>query len=1150
MARRRPPQVRSRRRSRDLALEALEGRQLLAANVAVVDEAGPASTPFVRLVDAETGAVQASVMAFESTFRGGTRVALGRVTGNAAPDLVVGSGAGRVAEVRVFRPVTSGGTTTLTQVLSFQPFGPGYRGGIDVAVGDVDGDGIHDIIVGRSREGGDVKVFRMTNPGGTPTRTLYATIAKPFGPTFNGGASVGAADVGEFANGARVKNLGDNRMEILVGTGAGLPAQVRVYDISRPATPRVADTIVPFGPLFEGGVSVAGARYAATGVADSIDEIVVSAGRGGAAQTRIFDGTVSPAANTVLRSFATYATLARPNAPVFVAPVDVDGNGQVDRFLTTQGDPGGVPGISVVSLAGVRAPQPLTGFSGPLRVAAARTIFPTQSITGVVATPSPTSGVAAGSVRTMKTRDLVVGSGAAAATWDRLTVQYTGLLANGTVFDTSRQAGRTPFQLTVGAGEVIPGWEAGLVGMKVGGRRLLEIPPELAYGDAARPSIPGKSTLFFDVELVARTANSPATISGTSTGTVTEDAGTAVVTGTLAVSDPDPGQATFATPPSLAGTYGTFGFTPTTGAWVYTLDNSRPATQALAAGQTVTDSLTVTSRDGTASRAIVVTVAGANDAPTNIALSASTVADDSPSGTIVGTLGTTDTDASDTFTYALVAGAGSADNAAFSIAGNTLKTATTFDFEAKSSYAVRIKSTDSAGGAIEKQFTITVNDVNEAPSALTLSALSVSENAAAGTVVGTLATTDGDPGTAFTYALVSGTGDTDNADFTIVGDALRTAAVFDAETKNSYSIRVRSTDAGGLFIDRQFTITVANVNEPPSDVFLSAATVAENVATGTVVGTLSATDVDPGSTFTYALVSGTGDADNAAFAIDGSSLKTAAALDFETKSSYSIRVRATDEGGLSVEKPFTVTVTNVNDVATITGTSTAALVADGPTTTAGGTLTVLDGDAGQAGFAAPASLTSQRGDFTFAPATGVWGYTLNPGLLATAVLTADRKVTDSLTVTSLDGTASRTIEVEITGYTMQTLSATVPTPSPSAAVPAGSTSTMLYRDYATGTGAVAVPGALLTVDYYGLLVDDTMFDSSRLPGRDPFQFVLGAGQVITGWDAGVAGMRVGGLRVLSIPPELAYGDAARPSIPAGSRLVFVVELLGVQTPPT
>ena len=202
---------------------------------------------------------------------------------------------------------------------------------------------------------------------------------------------------------------------------------------------------------------------------------------------------------------------------------------------------------------------------------------------------------------------------------------------------------------------------------------------------------------------------------------------------------------------------------------------------------------------------------------------------------------------------------------------------------------------------------------NTAPTNIGLAPATVPENAASGTTVGTLTATDADTGDTFTYTLVSGTGSTDNASFSISGATLRTAAVFDFETKSSYSVRVRVTDAGGLTFERALTITVTNVNEAPTAVALSANTVAENSASGTTVGTLSATDIDANDTFTYTLVSGTGSTDNASFSISGTTLRTAAVFDFETKSSYSVRVRVTDAGGLTFERELTITVTDVNE---------------------------------------------------------------------------------------------------------------------------------------------------------------------------------------------------------------------------------------------
>ena len=216
---------------------------------------------------------------------------------------------------------------------------------------------------------------------------------------------------------------------------------------------------------------------------------------------------------------------------------------------------------------------------------------------------------------------------------------------------------------------------------------------------------------------------------------------------------------------------------------------------------------------------------------------------------------------------------------------------------------------------VEYETVLAGQALNAAPTDITLSNSSVAENQPSGTQVGTFSAVDPNVGDSWSYALVSGTGSTDNASFTIVGNVLetQTQASFDYEAKNSYSIRVRSTDHGGLYTEKQFTISVTNVNETPTDIALSGSSVAENQPSGTAVGNLSTTDPDSGNTFTYSLVSGTGSTDNASFTINGSALQTAAAFNFEAKSSYSVRLRTTDQGGLWYEKVFTINVTNVNE---------------------------------------------------------------------------------------------------------------------------------------------------------------------------------------------------------------------------------------------
>ena len=95
----------------------------------------------------------------------------------------------------------------------------------------------------------------------------------------------------------------------------------------------------------------------------------------------------------------------------------------------------------------------------------------------------------------------VVGAGQTAVSGDRAVVNYTGHFVDGRVFDSSVSRGE-PFQFVLGVGQVIKGWDEGIVGMKVGGKRTITVPPELGYGANDYGPIPGNSTLIFDVELL------------------------------------------------------------------------------------------------------------------------------------------------------------------------------------------------------------------------------------------------------------------------------------------------------------------------------------------------------------------------------------------------------------------------------------------------------------------------------------------------------------------------------------------------------------------------------------------------------------------------------------------------------------------------
>jgi len=117
--------------------------------------------------------------------------------------------------------------------------------------------------------------------------------------------------------------------------------------------------------------------------------------------------------------------------------------------------------------------------------------------------PPPGPGSSVKQVRDeFKIDDVKVGTGAEAKDGSTVKVHYTGTLKDGTKFDSSRDKGQ-PFEFTIGSGQVIKGWDKGVVGMKVGGQRKLTIPYDLAYGEEGKPpSIPPRATLLFDIELL------------------------------------------------------------------------------------------------------------------------------------------------------------------------------------------------------------------------------------------------------------------------------------------------------------------------------------------------------------------------------------------------------------------------------------------------------------------------------------------------------------------------------------------------------------------------------------------------------------------------------------------------------------------------
>ena len=205
------------------------------------------------------------------------------------------------------------------------------------------------------------------------------------------------------------------------------------------------------------------------------------------------------------------------------------------------------------------------------------------------------------------------------------------------------------------------------------------------------------------------------------------------------------------------------------------------------------------------------------------------------------------------------------------------------------------------------------------------------------TVAKSIATQTATEDTAFSFTIPENTfTDVDAGDFLTYsatlenGNALPSWITFNPTTRTfsgtptnnnvgSLSVKAIATDKAGANVSDIFTLNVENVNDAPTNITINNSNIAENQAIGTVIGTFSSADPDTGNTFTYSLVSGTGATDNSAFTISGNQLQIKASPDFETKSSYSIRVRTTDNGGLTFEKALTINVNNLNEIFGTTG---------------------------------------------------------------------------------------------------------------------------------------------------------------------------------------------------------------------------------------
>ncbi|WP_159918245.1 retention module-containing protein, partial [Pantoea sp. 18069] len=516
-------------------------------------------------------------------------------------------------------------------------------------------------------------------------------------------------------------------------------------------------------------------------------------------------------------------------------------------------------------------------------------------------------------------------------------------------------------------------------------------------------------------------------IPGDDKGAVTED-GQLTASGKLDVTDPDAGQAVFVPVVAQAGTYGNFSV-DANGNWTFNLNNSDTKVQALGAGETLTETFVVTTADGTTG-SVVITINGTNDKPVLSGALTGTVTEDGTQSAM-GQLSTTDVDVNDTHSYSVV-GASTGTYGSFSVdasgqwtyqldnaAAQSLKTGDT----RTETYQVQVS--DGKGGVDTKDVTITINGTDDgaviAPSKPGDDLGTVTEDGQL-TAGGKLDVTDPDAGQA--VFVVQSNVSTTYGQFTIGTDGTWTY------TLDNANLAVQALGAGQTLTETRevvtadgtkasVVITINGTNDVPTlSTGVAAVTEDVGVVGGKLVtsGSVTIADVDTGESSFQAGATFTSSTGGAQLG----------ALVFNTDGSYSYAVDNSLvqylKTGESVIETYTVISKDGSATTTITitinGTDDGAVIApskpgddagqvqEDVTLTASGKLDVTDPDEDQAEFTPVTAHPGQYGDFSI-DKNGNWTFNLNNGNATVQALGVGEHLTDTFTVTTIDGTTAQ-----------------------------------------------------------------------------------------------------------------------------------------------
>ncbi|WMD22996.1 retention module-containing protein [Achromobacter seleniivolatilans] len=512
-------------------------------------------------------------------------------------------------------------------------------------------------------------------------------------------------------------------------------------------------------------------------------------------------------------------------------------------------------------------------------------------------------------------------------------------------------------------------------------------------------------------------------------GTVKEDT-TFTANGKLNVTDVDDGQSFFVVQSGQAGQHGTFSL-DSSGAWVYNLNNNDPRVQALAVGETLTERFTVTTADGTTGT-VIVTIQGTNDVPTLSGIAAGAVTEDDAL-VATGKLNVSDIDTSDTHTWS-VNESGNGQYGKLTVGadgtwtynltnGNPAVQALAVGETLTETFTVTVD--DGHGGTATQVVTVTINGTNDDPVISGEAAGSVKEDGEL-TATGQLSQTDVDTTDTHTWSVNNGgngahgtfsVDSTGKWTYTLNNDDPKVQAL-GANESLTEKFTVTVDDGNGGVVTQEVTVTVNGTNDKPVVTGEATGSVKED-GDLTTSGQLSQTDVDVNDTHTWTVNNG-GNGEHGTFSVDNTGKWT------YTLNNDDPKVQALGEGKTLTET-FTVTVDDGNGgvvtqevTVTINGTNDGAIVTPGTpdgdkgtvkedgTLSTGGKLDVTDKDTGEAEFKPITSQVGDHGTFSIGK-DGTWTYHLNNDDPKVQALAVGEHLTETITVTTIDGTTAQIV---------------------------------------------------------------------------------------------------------------------------------------------